>query len=93
MIDPCAPNTSAKPNSPVRVPGSVLLLLGSARDPANGVELNIRAEAAAMGVHPDRIRLDERLSREEHVLVRFGSIIITRSLVKKLYPWHVSYLQ
>ncbi|CAM9888575.1 unnamed protein product, partial [Ectocarpus sp. 4 AP-2014] len=56
-----------------RVPGSVLLLLGSARDPEDGVEVNLKAEAAAMGVHPDRIRLDELLTLQEHVWRVSGS--------------------
>ncbi|CAN0113290.1 unnamed protein product, partial [Laminaria digitata] len=50
-----------------RVPGSVLLLLASSRDPADGVEFNLKAEAAARGVHPDRIVLDQLLPRAEHV--------------------------
>lgn len=46
------------------------MLLASSRDPANDAELNVMAEAAARGVHPDRIRLDDMLSLEEHVRVR-----------------------
>eukprot|EP00752_Nemacystus_decipiens_P009479 g8475.t1 len=56
-----------------RVPGSVLLLLAPSRDPDNDPELNIKAEAAARGVHPDRIRLDEMLSLEDHVWRVSGS--------------------
>ncbi|CAM9809280.1 unnamed protein product, partial [Ectocarpus fasciculatus] len=56
-----------------RFPGSVLLLLGSTRDPEDGMEVNLKAEAAAMGVHPDRIRLDELLTRQEHVWRVSGS--------------------
>ncbi len=58
--------------SSARVPGSVLLLLKSShsKDPSNGVETNLKAEAAARGVHPERVRLDEMLSREEHIWVR-----------------------
>lgn len=65
-----APNPSLSSQFAARVPGSVLLLLAFSRDPANDPEVNIKAEAAARGVHPDRIRLDEMLSREEHIWVR-----------------------
>lgn len=51
------------------VPGSVLLLLTPANVRSDEVSFNIRAEAAARGIHPDRIRLDERLNRAQHVRV------------------------
>lgn len=52
-----------------RVPGSVLLLLDVSRDPEDQVEFNLKAEAAARGVHPDRIKLDNKLLRAEHLWV------------------------
>ncbi|CAM9108296.1 unnamed protein product, partial [Scytosiphon promiscuus] len=56
-----------------RLPGSVLLLLAPSRDPADGAAANLKAEAAAMGVHPDRILLDKMLTREEHIWRVSGS--------------------
>ena len=54
----------------IRVAGSVLLLRGPSQDDPGGIEPNLRAEAAARGVHPDRIRFDETLLRDEHISVR-----------------------
>lgn len=62
----------------IRVPGSVVLLLASSREPENDQESHIKAEAAATGVHPDRIRLDENLSLEEHIWVRPKGLPQTR---------------
>lgn len=42
------------------------------------VAFNIRAEAAARGIHPDRIRLDDHLSRGEHIEV--GAMIYVLEL-------------
>lgn len=44
----------------------MLLLLEPPSDRSGEVTFNVRAEAAARGVHPDRIQLDERLERAEH---------------------------
>lgn len=52
-----------------RVPGSVLLLLTSSHHHGGGVEFNLKAEAAARGVHPERIMLDKKLPRAEHIWV------------------------
>lgn len=59
-----------------RVPGSMLQLLDSSRSDADGVESNLKAEAAARGVHPDRVKLDTILPRGEHVWVRRGSHVV-----------------
>ncbi|CAM9221466.1 unnamed protein product [Discosporangium mesarthrocarpum] len=50
-----------------RVPGSVMLLLASHGAISNGVEGNLRAEAAARGIHPSRVKLDDRLEISEHI--------------------------
>ena len=54
----------------------MLLLLASSRDPADGVEFNLKAEAAARGVHPDRIILDKVLPRAEHVWVSLVYLLV-----------------
>eukprot|EP00903_Cladosiphon_okamuranus_P011215 g10582.t1 len=56
-----------------RVAGSILVLLGSSQDHLDEAELNIRAEAASRGIHPDRIWFEKALWQDEHIVRISGS--------------------
>lgn len=72
----------------------MLQLLDSSRDHADGVEVNLKAEAAARGVHPDRVKLDTILQRGEHVWVRRCShVVILRDPFISMSPSAIRHLE